>query len=256
MWSWPVTLSAMFAASLRPNTSSQLNKQLLCRIINLQHLKGSHLRWSRLGGGRQWSKLVSTLYHLKRKAGFWVCTHSTLPFSKPFFLPLLPSFKGIQRPDVSRSSSVPGDDDPFACSHPTHDVIHSCDDRDFGQTHHCILEVFSFFQRLHSYTRHESFNSSSGSTFTKEPVRNPRLDLALCLGHWSHKSAKHPPPSPTSWLEIAWRGRQTPRSSTSSTSVQSLQQVKKVITPPSYRVCRSEYVRQTQKLQLQLGCSK
>lgn len=29
--------------------------------------RGSHLRWSLLGEGRQWSKLVSTLYHLKEK---------------------------------------------------------------------------------------------------------------------------------------------------------------------------------------------
>lgn len=195
--------------------------------------------------GQSWSPLGT---NWKRKAGVWVCTHSILPFLDPLFLPLLPSVQGLQRPDVGRSGPVPGDDDPFGCSHPTHDVIHFCDDRDFGETHHCIQEVFGFFQRLHSYTQHKSFNSSRGSTFTKGPVRNPRLDLALCLGFGNHKIAKHPPPSPTSWLAFAWRGRQTPRSSTSSTSVQCLQQVRQVIKPPPYRVCGSEYVRHTQNV--------
>lgn len=73
----------------------------------------------------------------------------------------------------------------------------------------------------------------------------PSLTLPSVWDSRNHKSARHPPLSPTSWLGIACRGRQTPRSSTSSTSDQCLRQIGQVITPPLYRVCRSEYARHT-----------
>lgn len=59
------------------------------------------------------------------------------------------SIQRLQWPDISRSSSVSGDDDPFLRSYPAHNVIHPRDDWDFGKTHHCFLKVLSRLQCLH-----------------------------------------------------------------------------------------------------------
>lgn len=58
------------------------------------------------------------------------------------------SIYGVEWPDISRSRPVSGDYNPFPRSHATHNVIHSSDDGNFGQTHHCVLKVFCFCQGL------------------------------------------------------------------------------------------------------------
>lgn len=151
MRSWPVTLSAMAAASLRPNTSSQWCRPLSGRLFHFQHVGGLTCggpgsAWG--ASGRSWSPLCTIC---KAEGGALSCADAD---SRPRILfsvlPFSPSVQGLQRPDVGRPGPVPGDHDAFARSHPTDDVIHSRDDGDFGEAHHSVLEVFCFLQRLHS----------------------------------------------------------------------------------------------------------
>lgn len=72
-----------------------------------------------------------------------------LSLSLSFYFFNLPSVYWIEWPDINRAVPVSGDHNPFSCSHPTHDVIHTSDDGDFGKTHDGILKVLRFLQRLH-----------------------------------------------------------------------------------------------------------
>lgn len=65
-----------------------------------------------------------------------------------FFFHLLATH-GLQWPDINGPIAVSGDYDPFSSSHASHDVIHSGDDGNFGETHHGVLEVLCLLQRLH-----------------------------------------------------------------------------------------------------------
>lgn len=117
----------------------------------------------------------------------------------------LPAIQGIQWPDISWARPVSGDDGPLAWLHPTDDIIHSGDDGDFGQTHHCILKVLCFLQCLHKS------RSISSVSF---PHTLNILIMLICVPYSL--------PSRASSLVTSERGKQTPRSSTSSTSVRCL----------------------------------
>lgn len=88
------------------------------------------------------------------------------------------SIDGVEWPDISRSRSLSGDYNPFPRSHATHNVIHSSDDGNFGQTHHCILKVFCFCQGLQKKSR--CINHSFTSSY---------LRCALMQTHFSHQPA-------------------------------------------------------------------
>lgn len=121
----------------------------------------THLRWSLAGGGSQWSKFVSTLYHLKAIPKTHIemlterCNHFPSSSSDLLFIYFfhLPSLRSIQRPDISRALSISGDHDPFPGPHPADYVIHPGDDGDFWKTHDCILKVLCFLQCLSGHTK-------------------------------------------------------------------------------------------------------
>lgn len=119
-----------------------------------------------------------------------------------FFFSHLPSIYGLEWPDINWAIPVSGDHSPLPCSHTTHDVIHTSDDGNFGKTHECILKVFRFLQRLHRL--------------------HPELKVTFTNSALQFSAATCSPPSPASLLVFSAAGKQTPYSSTSSTSVQCL----------------------------------
>lgn len=123
-------------------------------------------------------------------------------YSDPF---CLPSIHWIQWPDVSRALSVSRDDDSFPRPHSANNVVHSTDDGDFGETHHCILKVLRFLQCL--------YRLRTAGFIALFPHTSKSVRLISCT-YW--------PPAPTSWLGISVGGRRTPDSSTSSTSAHCL----------------------------------
>lgn len=123
-----------------------------------------------------------------------------------------PSWHRLQRPDISGSCPVSGDDCPFPGSDPSHNVIHSSDYGDFWKAHHCILKVLCFLQRLHSL-------DAIKVSFPHMVIRS--LSLLTYI--------THSPLWPTSSLGTSERGTRTPHSSTSSTNVHCLMITKTLI---------------------------
>lgn len=128
-------------------------------------------------------------------------------FNSFFFFNLL-SIRRLEWPDISRPISVSGNYNPFPGSHATHDVIHSSDDGDFGETHHSIFKVLCFLQRLHRL---------------HPDMKALQLNKAV-TALLRRSAATYSPPSLTSSPVISGAGQQTPHSSTSSTSVHYLNQ--------------------------------
>lgn len=144
---------------------------------------------------------------------FKCATHaSDVPDFPQILLFRLPSRHGLQRPDISGSRPVSGDDGPLPGSDPSHNVIHSSDDGDFWKAHHCILKVLCCLQRLHSLDT------------IKVSFPHAVICSLLLL-----TSITRSPLWPTSSLGTSERGTRTPHSSTSPTDVHCLMITKTLI---------------------------
>lgn len=84
MWSWPVAFSALLAVSLQSEYSKSI--KTVTATISRKHWwrEMTHRRWSLAGGGSQWSKFVSTRYHLEQeRTGFMFGFRTALSHLKP-----------------------------------------------------------------------------------------------------------------------------------------------------------------------------